>query len=107
MGKEILLTLDSLDVGQILDGLRLRQESWAKTAMFLRNDYFPDEPFVCEEYTAIRTRRRELRTIISASLFALNSRSTSKAARSWYPSADIAVHAELAAFLLRRTIGIH
>ena len=29
MGKEIHLNLDSLEVGQILDGLRCRQESWA------------------------------------------------------------------------------
>jgi hypothetical protein len=49
MGKQLLLTLDSLDVGQILDGLRSRQESWANTAMFLRDDYFSDEVFVCEE----------------------------------------------------------
>jgi hypothetical protein len=49
MGKQVLLTLDSLDVGQILDGLRSRQESWANTAMFLRDDYFPDGAFVCEE----------------------------------------------------------
>lgn len=49
MGKKVLLTLDSLDVGQILDGLRSRKESWANTAIFLRGDYFPDEVFLCEE----------------------------------------------------------
>ena len=49
MGKQLLLTLDSLDVGQIVDGLRSRQESWANTAIFLRDDYFPDSTFVCEE----------------------------------------------------------
>jgi hypothetical protein len=49
MGKQVVLTLDSLDVGQILDGLRSRQESWANTAIFLRDDYFPNEAFVCEE----------------------------------------------------------
>jgi hypothetical protein len=32
MGKQITLTLDSLDVGQLLDGLRAREESWRKTA---------------------------------------------------------------------------
>jgi hypothetical protein len=48
MGKEVYLKLDSLDVGQILDGLRCRQESWANTAIFLRDDYFPDDAFVCE-----------------------------------------------------------
>ena len=49
MGKEIQLRLDSLDVGQILDGLRCRQESWANTAIFLRDGYHPDDSFVCEE----------------------------------------------------------
>jgi hypothetical protein len=59
MGKEFHLRLDSLDVGQILDGLRCRQESWANTAIYLRDqpssatarqaDYFPDEAFLCEE----------------------------------------------------------
>jgi hypothetical protein len=49
MGKQVLLTLDSLDVGQILDGLRSRQASWANTAVFLRDGYFPDEAFLCEE----------------------------------------------------------
>ena len=49
MGKQLLLTLDSLDVGQIVDGLRSRQESWANTAIFLCDDYFPVEAFICEE----------------------------------------------------------
>jgi hypothetical protein len=49
MHKEFLLRFDNLDVGQILDGLRCRQESWANTAIFLRDGYFPDDSFVCEE----------------------------------------------------------
>ena len=49
MGRQLLLTLDSLDVGQILDGLRSRQESWANTAIFLRDGYFPNGAFLCEE----------------------------------------------------------
>ena len=49
MGKQFHLTLDSLDVGQILDGLQSRQESWANTAIYLRDGYFPDDAFVCEE----------------------------------------------------------
>ena len=49
MGKQLRLTLDSLDVGQILDGLHSRQKSWANTAIYLRDDYFPDAAFVCEE----------------------------------------------------------
>ena len=49
MGKEFQIKLDSLDLGQILDGLRARQESWQSTAIFLREDYFPGDAFVCEE----------------------------------------------------------
>ena len=49
MGKTFHLTIDGFDLGQILDGLRCRQESWANTAIFLREDYFPDDSFVCEE----------------------------------------------------------
>ena len=39
MGKEFHLKLGGFDLGQILDGLRCRQESWANTAIFLRDDY--------------------------------------------------------------------
>jgi hypothetical protein len=49
MSKTFQITLESLDLGQILDGLRARQESWRNTAIFLRDDYFPDDAFVCEE----------------------------------------------------------
>ena len=49
MGKEFHLTLDGLDLGQALDGLRCRQQSWANTAIYLRDGYFPDDSFVCEE----------------------------------------------------------
>ena len=58
MGRQLLLTLDSLDVGQILDGLRSRRESWANTAMFLLDDYFRDEAFVCEECSDPREAQR-------------------------------------------------
>jgi hypothetical protein len=49
MGKEFQINIDSLDLGQILDGLRARQESWKNTATFLRDKYFSDDSFVCEE----------------------------------------------------------
>ena len=49
MDKEFQINIDSLELGQILDGLRSRQESWKNTAIFLRDDFFPDEAFVCEE----------------------------------------------------------
>ena len=37
------------DLGQILEGLRIREESWRNTAIYLRDGYFPDDTFVCEE----------------------------------------------------------
>ena len=49
MGKQIRITLESLDVGQLLDGLRSRAESWRKTAEFLESGYAADDAFVCEE----------------------------------------------------------
>jgi len=49
MGEPFHLTIDGFDLGRILDGLRCRQESWANTAIFLRDDYFSDDSFVCEE----------------------------------------------------------
>lgn len=49
MGKQFRITLDSLDLGQLLDGLRLRVESWRKTAEFLESGYIADDAFICEE----------------------------------------------------------
>ena len=49
MGKEFHFKLDSVDLGQVLDGLRCRRQSWANTAIYLRDEYFPDDSFVCEE----------------------------------------------------------
>jgi hypothetical protein len=46
--KHFTITLDSFDVGQLLDGLRIRAESWRKTAEFIESGY-ADETFVCEE----------------------------------------------------------
>jgi len=49
MSKHFHLTLASLDVGQLLDGLRSRETSWRNTAAFLRDDYFPDDAFFTED----------------------------------------------------------
>jgi hypothetical protein len=46
MGKEFRISLDAFDLGQALDGLRCRRE---RTAIYLRDGYFPDDAFVCEE----------------------------------------------------------
>jgi len=49
MGKQIRIALDSLDVRQLLDGLRLRAEAWRKTAEFLESGYVAGDGFICEE----------------------------------------------------------
>lgn len=49
MNETILLRLDRNDVGQILEGLQAREESWRKTAMFLRDGFYPGDVFICEE----------------------------------------------------------
>ena len=36
MGKQFKIEIESIDLGQILDGLRSRQESWKNTAVYLR-----------------------------------------------------------------------
>jgi hypothetical protein len=48
MSTTYTIKLDSLDLGQLLDGLRCREESWRNTAIYLRDGYFPDDSFVCE-----------------------------------------------------------
>jgi len=49
MREIYFIRLSGLDLGQLLDGLRIREESWRKTAAFLREGYIPDDTFVCEE----------------------------------------------------------
>ena len=49
MGKKFRITLNGFDLGQALDGLRCRQESWANTAIFLRDGYISGGAFVAEE----------------------------------------------------------
>jgi hypothetical protein len=44
-----MIALDSLDVGQLLDGLRAREESWRKTAEYLETGYSAEDSFICEK----------------------------------------------------------
>ena len=46
---KIRIELESIDLCQILDGLRAREESWRRTAAYLRDGDFHGEPFLCEE----------------------------------------------------------
>ncbi len=44
------IELGNLDLGQLLDGLRIRAEAWEKTAFYLRHERLPDdEVFLVEE----------------------------------------------------------
>lgn len=45
MAKTYCIELDDLDLGQLLDGLECRAESWERTANYLRTDEMPDEEF--------------------------------------------------------------
>ena len=50
MRKSYAIELDSLDLGQLLDGLEIRAEAWEETAHYLRTGRFPDdESFIVEE----------------------------------------------------------
>jgi hypothetical protein len=48
MSKIYLIRLDGNDLGQILDGLRTREESWRKTAQYFRSGEL-DHAFIIEE----------------------------------------------------------
>jgi hypothetical protein len=50
MAPTYRIELDDLDLGQILDGMEIRAESWEKTAEYLRTEKLPDgEFFIVEE----------------------------------------------------------
>jgi hypothetical protein len=48
MRKSYTIQLDSLDLGQLLDGLELRAESWERTGEYLRSGYVEGD-FIVEE----------------------------------------------------------
>ncbi|MCX6906982.1 MAG: hypothetical protein NTY01_02945 [Verrucomicrobia bacterium] len=50
MKKTYTIKLDSSDLGQLLDGLGTRAESWERTADYLRTERIPeDASFLIEE----------------------------------------------------------
>lgn len=49
MGKSFQIQFESNDLGQLLDGLRIRAEAWLKTAEYLEGGHVADESFICEE----------------------------------------------------------
>lgn len=81
MGKKLQIKIDSLDLGQILDGLRSRQESWKNTAVFLGDGFFPDDGLYARN-AATQMKRKGLLTIISALSEVSSDSSTLKEIRS-------------------------
>jgi hypothetical protein len=49
MSKKFKIQLDSIDLGQLLDGLRIRAESWRNTEQYLATGRATSGPNVCEE----------------------------------------------------------
>ncbi len=49
MGTIHTLRLDSNDIGQILDGLRCRADSWRETAAYLETGHASRDDFIAEE----------------------------------------------------------
>ena len=49
MKRKFMLKLNSVHVGQLLDGLRMRAESWRNTEIYMREGYQPDESISWEE----------------------------------------------------------
>lgn len=49
MAKMFKITLDSMDINQLLDGLHARARAWRQTAEFLDIGYIADDSFICEE----------------------------------------------------------
>jgi hypothetical protein len=51
MSKIYHIQLEANDLGQILDGLREREESWRRTAEYFRSGGDGDDAFAIEECT--------------------------------------------------------
>ncbi len=56
--KILQIVLATNDLGQLLDGLRIRAESWAKTSDYLESGFSADDSFVCEECSDPHEARR-------------------------------------------------
>ena len=49
MNEQFQIKLGRTDLGQLLDGLEIRADSWARTAEFLERGYLADDAFIIEE----------------------------------------------------------
>ncbi len=67
MQKKYLITLHAHDLGQLVDGIRCRAETWEATAEYLEKGCIADESFVCEECSSPREAKaiaRQYRRIL-------------------------------------------
>lgn len=68
MGKDCTFTLNENDVGQLLDGLAIRAESWERTADYPNDGWIPEgDIFViedCREPTEADAIAKRYRSII-------------------------------------------
>jgi len=58
MNTKLNITLSSHDLGQLLDGIRIRAEAWRKTANYPDSGFNPDDAFICEECSDPHEARR-------------------------------------------------
>lgn len=58
MQRNFLISLGAHDLGQLLDGLRIRSEEWSKTADYLESGFNADDYFICEACSDPREARR-------------------------------------------------
>ena len=49
MQKQIHLVLGETEIGQLLDGLEIREQAWRNTAIYLETGESPEEFFLAEE----------------------------------------------------------
>ena len=49
MRSKYVIELDANDLGQVLDGLGVREEAWRNTAIFMRTGQMPKQSLVSEE----------------------------------------------------------
>jgi hypothetical protein len=49
MGKQILIRLDEIDVGQVIDGLQARADSWRATERYFKTGEAPSNIEECTD----------------------------------------------------------
>lgn len=58
MKDHFKIVLHRHDLGQLLDGLRIRAEAWGNTADYLESGFNGDDSFICEECSDPHEARR-------------------------------------------------